>query len=703
MCILAIAGSFESGLLRSRNEAFDAIVVTGIGGEDCESLADVLRSEGSDVPLIFRLGGWDVRLSARWAHAGATSVYGPDASLDEVLHEADRLASEHHCHARRQFQECEPWRKTIIGQCEGIRRVCEVIARVANRKSTVLITGESGTGKEVVARAIHMASGRSKRAMLSVNCAAIPEGLLESELFGHVRGAFTGAVQQRAGLFEQASGGPVFLDEIGDMPLGLQAKLLRVVQEQQFQRLGSSETIRVDVRIIAATNTKLELLIQEGRFREDLFYRLNVVGIAMPALRDRHEDIALLATHFIEKICRAEHLPVKTIMPAAMSRLYRQSWPGNVRQLQNVIERAVVLGAEERVVLPGDIDVPEPAGPSLVQEIGAIDTTHGLDYERTVQAFERNILEQALKQTAGNKTRAAELLRLGRTTLAAKLRVLGNVAWDASVSDSLIARIAERVQPALPALRLAGNAKRPAMKNNLVREENPSIARNNLHQVPLDCYRIVVLRQIEPTADALHVGIDHHAGGNSVGGAQHHVSGLAGRTRNRDEFLQGSRNVAAELVDYFPGRADDRLRFVVKETCRPDIVRQHFRGNGREIARGRIFCEQPGGDFVDALVGALRGKNRRHQQFPGVAMNQGAGGVRIHLVQTLKNGPDARLALGFCFWLARHHSYRKTSTGVMRVALRAGYNVASRLTDMAAAAIQTPSQRRASNGTKLSA
>jgi DNA-binding NtrC family response regulator len=428
LCALTVAGSLEAGLLRFRNGAFDAVAVTGIGGEDCAALADVVRSEGSDVPLIFRIAGPDVRLSARLAHAGATAVYGPDAPLEEILHEADRLGSEYHRHAGRRLQECAPWRRTIIGQSEGIRRVCEVIARVAERKSTVLITGESGTGKEVVARAIHMASPRSKRPMLSVNCAAIPEGLLESELFGHVRGAFTGAVNQRAGLFEQANGGTLFLDEIGDMPVGLQAKLLRVLQEQQFQRLGGSEPIRVDVRIIAATNTKLEQLIQEGRFREDLFYRLNVVAIAMPALRDRPEDIPLLATHFAGKVCQAEGLPVKTIMPAAMSRLYRQSWPGNVRQLQNVIERAVVLGAEERLVRPGDIDVPEAAGPSLVHDIGVIDTTHGLDYERTVQAFERNILEQALKQTSGNKTRAAELLRLGRTTLAAKLRVLGNVA-----------------------------------------------------------------------------------------------------------------------------------------------------------------------------------------------------------------------------------------------------------------------------------
>jgi DNA-binding NtrC family response regulator len=426
--------SVEAGLLRFRNAPFDAVAVSGTSGEDCESLAEALLSEGPPVPLIFRLDSWDVRLSARLAHAGATAVYGPDASLEEFLHEADALAAEHHRQAWRRLQEYAPWRRTIIGQSEAMRRVCDVIDRVAGRKSTVLITGESGTGKEVAARAIHVAGGRSKRPLLAVNCGAIPEGLLESELFGHVRGAFTGAVQQRAGLFEQASGGTVFLDEIGDMPLALQAKLLRVLQEQQFQRLGSSETIKVDVRIVAATNTKLEQLIHEGRFREDLYYRLNVVGIVMPPLRERAEDIAPLATYFAEKICLAEGLPVKTITPAAMSRLHRHSWPGNVRQLQNAIEKAVVLGAAERLVLPGDIDefpmlaVPEPPAPSPGRETRPIDTTHGLDYERTVQAFERNILEQAMKQTSGNKTRAAELLRLGRTTLAAKLRVLSAVA-----------------------------------------------------------------------------------------------------------------------------------------------------------------------------------------------------------------------------------------------------------------------------------
>jgi transcriptional regulator with PAS, ATPase and Fis domain len=280
----------------------------------------------------------------------------------------------------------------------------------------------------VVANALHGAGGRAHRPFLAVNCSALPEGLLESELFGHTRGAFTGAVQNRHGLFELANGGTVFLDEIGDMPVSLQAKLLRVLQEQQFHRLGSSEPVRVDVRIIAATNTNLERAIAEGRFREDLFYRLNVIPIHLPALRERIQDVPVLAAHFVEKICRAEGIPLKTLTPPAIARLCRYTWPGNVRQLQNVIERAVVIGSGERQVFPGDIEIPEQPCPTASPVVAAIDTRQGLDFERTVGTFERTIIEQVLKQTSGNKTRAAELLRLRRTTLSAKLRALATAA-----------------------------------------------------------------------------------------------------------------------------------------------------------------------------------------------------------------------------------------------------------------------------------
>ena len=316
----------------------------------------------------------------------------------------------------------------MIGESDVMRRVGDLVARVAGRRSTVLITGESGTGKEVVASALHAASGRAHRPFLAVNCSALPEGLLESELFGHTRGAFTGAVQNRQGLFELANGGTVFLDEIGDMPVSLQAKLLRVLQEQQFHRLGSSEPVRVDVRIIAATNTNLERAIAEGRFREDLFYRLNVIPIQLPALRERIEDVPVLAAHFVEKICRAEGIPLKMLTPPAIARLCRYTWPGNVRQLQNVIERAVVIGSGERQIFPGDIEIPEQPFAAVPPVLDAIDTRQGLDFERTVGTFERTIIEQVLKQTSGNKTRAAELLRLRRTTLSAKLRALGAAA-----------------------------------------------------------------------------------------------------------------------------------------------------------------------------------------------------------------------------------------------------------------------------------
>src|SRR4051812_27107057 len=234
----------------------------------------------------------------------------------------------------------------IVGRSRRIQDVIRTAEMVAKTKSTVLITGETGTGKEMVARAIHFHSSQRENPLVKVNCAALPENLLESELFGHVRGAFTGAFQSRMGRFEQAHGGTLFLDEIGDLPLDLQAKLLRVLQEREFQRLGSSETVRVDVRVVAATNCDLDRRMEEGRFREDLYYRLNVVPVEMPPLRRRRDDIPLLAEHFVEKVCRAEGLGIKRLTAEAFDRLSAHDWPGNVRQLENAIEKAVVLSGE---------------------------------------------------------------------------------------------------------------------------------------------------------------------------------------------------------------------------------------------------------------------------------------------------------------------------------------------------------------------
>jgi transcriptional regulator with GAF, ATPase, and Fis domain len=300
----------------------------------------------------------------------------------------------------------------------------EIIQLVGGRRATVLITGETGTGKEMVARAIHLAGPRAQHPMVAVNCNALPENLMEAELFGHVKGAFTGAIQHRVGRFEQANRGTLFLDEIGDLPLDIQTKLLRVLQEREFQRVGSSETVRVDVRVIAATNVDLLEKIRERKFREDLYYRLNVVPIATPALRDRLDDVPALARHFIEKICRLEGIPERELSPDALDWLVMQPWPGNVRQLENAVEMAIALCGDREVLEPSDFvprgSVMQRALPVPATDIAVPET--GLDFEQTVGQIERKLLEQALEKAGGNKTAAAEMLGLKRTTLTAKLK-----------------------------------------------------------------------------------------------------------------------------------------------------------------------------------------------------------------------------------------------------------------------------------------
>lgn len=323
--------------------------------------------------------------------------------------------------------ELPPWSGLLVGESRSIKNVMETIRLVGPRRSTVLITGESGTGKEMAARALHLASPRAARPMVTVNCSALPEHLLEAELFGHVKGAFTGAVQNRVGRFEQADGSTLFLDEIGDLPLDLQVKLLRVLQEREFQRLGSSETVRVDIRVIAASNADLVERIRQGRFREDLYYRLNVVPLHMPPLRERAADIPLLVDHFLMKVCRREGLPLKQVRAAALERLIRYDWPGNVRQLENAVEMAVALSGERRMLEAADFPLPSslPRAPLASESTPVVALPeNGLDYEQVVSAFERNLLEQALRRAGGNKKRAADLLRLKRTTLSAKLRSL---------------------------------------------------------------------------------------------------------------------------------------------------------------------------------------------------------------------------------------------------------------------------------------
>ena len=422
---VTVAGSALEGLKRLEGQEFD-VVVASFPLPDWTSeaaLLEELQRVQPSTPVVIQSPHATVAEVVRLMHLGAFHVLqNGDASTTVSL--ASRSKS------LRGGDGAEPWRKILVGESLAMRKIADTIRLVAARKSTVLITGETGTGKEMVARAIHAAGNRSQSRMVAVNCTAFPETLLEAELFGHVKGAFTGATNNRIGRFEQAHRGTIFLDEIGDMPMNLQAKLLRVIQERELQRLGSSETIHIDARVIASTNVDLEQRIEEGKFREDLFYRLNVVPIFVPPLRERRTDVSLLALHFLEKVCQQEGIGGKQISPETLRRLASHNWPGNVRELENAVEKAVVLSGERLSLCPGDFALPQRARPIPINTAApfiAVPET-GLDFERTVGGIERDILEQALKITRGNKKLAAEILQLKRTTLSAKLKSLTAVA-----------------------------------------------------------------------------------------------------------------------------------------------------------------------------------------------------------------------------------------------------------------------------------
>lgn len=400
---------------------FDAVLLA-LPQPDWEELEliETLRRVAPGAPVIVQAPYVPASQAGRMVEAGAFQVVRTQETGGEVLEALQTAATKRGSRADTDAQ----WRKPIAGESRAIGRVMEIIRLVARRRCTVLIQGETGTGKEVIARAIHAASGRDP--LVAVNCSALPESLLEAELFGHVRGAFTGALNQRAGRFEQANGGTLFLDEIGEMPVSLQAKLLRVLQEREFQRLGSSETLKVDIRVVAATNVDLPRRVREGKFREDLYYRLNVVPMRLPPLRERTEDIPVLVRHFLDRICREEDVSPKRISTETLLRLSRFDWPGNVRQLENAVEMAAALSGDRETLDFADFPVQEQVRPRPIRETAPFIAVpdHGLDFEQTVGNIERSILEQALRITGGNKTLAADLLQLKRTTLAAKLKIL---------------------------------------------------------------------------------------------------------------------------------------------------------------------------------------------------------------------------------------------------------------------------------------
>ena len=309
----------------------------------------------------------------------------------------------------------------LIGEHPLIQKITQLVRKVATTDATILIMGESGTGKELIARAVHALSPRVDRPFIPVNCGAIPAELLESEMFGHERGAFTGAIGQRAGMFQLANGGTIFLDEVGEMSATLQVKLLRVLQDREIRPVGADRVFKVDVRVLAASNKDLAAEVEEGNFREDLFYRLQVIPIVMPPLRERRSDIPLLTSHFLEKHNRKRSGRPARIAEEAMVHLWEYDWPGNVRELENLLERLVILSEDGLI----GVEHLPPSMRSFISEKKIPRPTlgeEGLDLNTAVEEFENRLIEEALRRTKGNKQAAARLLGLKRTTLVAKLR-----------------------------------------------------------------------------------------------------------------------------------------------------------------------------------------------------------------------------------------------------------------------------------------
>lgn len=336
------------------------------------------------------------------------------------------LASQHESIAPRTSQHPSAFpprcMEGVVGHSENLLEVYRVIDRVADTTCTVLVTGESGTGKELVARAVHLASSRAHAPFVAVNCGAIPESLLESELFGHAKGAFTGAYATKTGRIAQAQGGTLFLDEVGELPLALQVKLLRILQSREYSPVGDHRVLAADVRIVAATNLDLEQAVRDGTFREDLYYRLNVIHVCVPPLRDRRTDIPVLAGHFLEKAReRTGRSSVKHLSPGALTLLEEYAWPGNVRELENTIERAVLLCRQD-TIQPRDLPAKVCGLPSEERRSNGKLPDTGIDLRVAVESFENNLIRQALERTRWNKNQAARLLGLNRTTLVEMLK-----------------------------------------------------------------------------------------------------------------------------------------------------------------------------------------------------------------------------------------------------------------------------------------
>ena len=423
---VAAAGDGAQALALLEKEPVDLVVtdvrMPGLGGMEA---LKAIKELNPDIIVIIMTAFGSIDQAVQAVKEGAYDYINKPFKIDEMLLTIRKALEErrlrHEVTALRHELRKRYHFESLIGKSRAMQEVFSLIEQVAGSRSTVMIYGRSGTGKELVAKAVHYNSQRASKAFVAVNCAAIPAELLESELFGHEKGAFTGAIATKVGKFELATGGSLFLDEVGSMRLDLQAKILRALQEREIERVGGTRTIKIDVRVIAATNRDLKRAVEEGTFREDLYYRLNVIPITLPPLRQRRDDIPLLVEHFIAKYNREFNRKVKGFSAGATAALYQYDWPGNVRELENVIERAVALAQSETISLrelPLDISI---LGPDTIED------THkaGLSLREARNYFEKQYILNILERVRWNQTEAARILGLHRNTLLWKLQRLG--------------------------------------------------------------------------------------------------------------------------------------------------------------------------------------------------------------------------------------------------------------------------------------
>ncbi|MGA7615031.1 MAG: sigma-54 dependent transcriptional regulator [Thermoanaerobaculia bacterium] len=432
----ALAASGEEGIGIVDNDEIDLVILDmmlpGMSGIDTLRM---IKETNASIPVIIITAYSSIDGAIEAMKEGAFHYIPKPFKNDEVVLTVRKALDQRRLSSENERLKAELSEKysfsNILGKSDAMKKIFDLIRLAAPSRSNILITGESGTGKELAARAIHHASPRAKNAFVTVNSGSLPPELLESNLFGHVKGAFTGAIANKRGLFEIADGGSIFLDEIGNVGLDTQAKLLRVIQEKEFMRLGGVETIRVDVRIIAASNADLQELIRDSEFREDLYYRLNVITITLPPLRRRREDIPLLATHFLHKYSAENRRTILEITPEVMRILMDHTWPGNVRELENTLERAVVLSTGDRItpdLLPEYLRNPQPQ-----DQLTTVLPSSGLSLKDAVSRYERNMILQSLELANGVQKKAAELLQMKPSTLNEMMKRLG-IQWKSNGS-----------------------------------------------------------------------------------------------------------------------------------------------------------------------------------------------------------------------------------------------------------------------------